>query len=68
MKVQKSTWLPALLLVYLGIMCCIGYPGYKSGQNSPAYYFGVILLTLFIIFLLRLFLLKREKMRKNDND
>lgn len=63
MKLRKSTLLPLLLLVYLGVMSYIGYPGYASGDYSPLYYFGVIAATLIVILLLHLSLKRRERLR-----
>ncbi|MCC8112587.1 MAG: hypothetical protein LIP03_01085 [Bacteroidales bacterium] len=68
MKIPKSTWLPLVLLAYLGVMSYIGYPGYKSGVNSPTYYFGVIGITLLIITLLHFTLRKRERMRREREE
>ncbi len=68
-KIKKSTWLPCLLLIYLTAMSVIGWRGYASGQNSALYYFGSIAFTLLVIFVLRLFLLKKERMAsKREND
>lgn len=67
-RINRSTLIPAILLVYLAVMSYIGYPGYLSGENSPAYYFGTILTTLFIIILLHFFIKKREKLRKERED
>lgn len=67
-KINKSILIPVILLVYLAVMSYIGYPGYLSGENSPAHYFGTILATLFIIILLHFFIKKREKMRKERED
>lgn len=66
---KKSTWLPCLMLIYLGVMSYIGRGEYQQGHY--AYYFGIIGASLFIIALLRIFLKKREhfeSMRKQDLD
>ena len=47
MKLQSSTLIPLLLLVYLGVMSYIGYPEFQQGHYL--YYFGVIGVTLLII-------------------
>ena len=51
---KKSTWLPLLLLIYLGIMCYIGRGEFYAGNSL--YYFGIIAATLFCILLLHIFL------------
>lgn len=62
MKLRRSTLIPAILLIYLGIMSCIGYPEFQQGHYL--YYFGVIGVTLVIIAFLHLFLRKRERQRE----
>lgn len=62
MKLHSSTIIPALLLIYLGVMSYIGFPEFRQGNYL--YYFGVIVVTLFIIALLHLFLKKRERIRE----
>lgn len=64
-KLKRSTLLPVLLLVYLGIMAYIGRGELYAGNY--AYYFTIIGLTLFFIFLLHIFLKKREKLQANRN-
>lgn len=59
MKIKRSNLIPAVLLVYLGVMSYIGYPEFQQGHYL--YYFGVIGVTLFIIAILRVFLKKRER-------
>ncbi len=59
MKIRRSTTIPLILLVYLGVMSYIGYPEFQQGHYL--FYFGVIGLTLAIILLLRIFLKKRER-------
>ncbi|MCI9607461.1 MAG: hypothetical protein HFJ94_04725 [Muribaculaceae bacterium] len=61
---KRSTVIPALLLVYLGVMCYIGRQQFYDGHYL--FYFGIIAATLLVIFLLRLTLLKREKDRENN--
>ncbi len=62
MKLRRSTLIPAILLLYLGVMSYIGYPEYQQGNYF--YYFGVIGVTLAIIAVLHLFLKKRERQQK----
>lgn len=69
MRAKKSTVLPFVLLVYLGIMAYIGWPAYANGQTSPLQYFGIIGLTLAIIILLHFSLKRRERLRRErEND
>ncbi len=62
MKLKLSTLIPILLLVYLMIMSYIGYPEFEHGNYL--YYFGVIGVTLVIIFLVHVYLKKREDLRE----
>lgn len=64
MKLRRSTVIPLILLVYLAVMSYIGFPEYQQGHYL--YYFGVIGVTLAIIWLLHLFLKKREKQRQRQ--
>ncbi|WP_297072113.1 hypothetical protein [uncultured Duncaniella sp.] len=64
MKLRRSTFIPSLLLIYLGVMSYIGYPEFQQGHYL--YYFGVIGVTLVIIAILHLFLKKRERLRENS--
>lgn len=64
MKLRRSTFIPLILLVYLAVMSYIGFPEYQQGHYL--YYFGVIGVTLVIIWLLHLFLKKREKQRQRQ--
>ncbi len=61
MKLRRSTFIPLILLVYLGVMSYIGFHEYQEGHYL--YYFGVIGVTLAIIALLHVFLKKRERQR-----
>lgn len=63
-KLPKSTLIPLLLVIYLAVMSYIGWGAYKSGQFSPAYYFGTIAGTLLVIVLLHFSLKRREKLRR----
>lgn len=38
-KIQRSTIVPLLLVVYLAVMSYIGYPEYEAGRMSALYYF-----------------------------
>lgn len=58
---KKSTLIPLLLTVYLAVMAGIGFPRFMTGEFTPVFYFGLIALTLSIIYLLRRNLLKRER-------
>ncbi len=62
MKLRRSTFIPLILLVYLGVMSYIGFHEYQEGHYL--YYFGVIVVTLAIIALLHFFLKKRERQRE----
>lgn len=62
MKLRRSTLIPSILLIYLGVMSYIGYPEFQQGHYL--YYFGVIGVTLVIIAILHLFLKKQERQRE----
>lgn len=64
MKVKRSVLIPAVLLVYLVVMACIGYPEYAAGRTSALYYFGVIAITLVVLVLLYFSLRRRECYRE----
>ncbi|MDE6310584.1 MAG: hypothetical protein K2L96_02050 [Muribaculaceae bacterium] len=64
MKIQRSTLIPLILLVYLAVMACIGWPDYASGRTSALFYFGVIAITLIILVLLHFNLKRRENLRR----
>ncbi len=64
---KKSTYIPLLLLVYLGVMSYIGRGELYAGNYL--YYFGIIGTTLLCIILLHFFMKKRDKLRKQrEND
>lgn len=66
---NKPIIIPLVLLIYLAIMCYIGYDGYASGEISALYYYGVITGSLLIIVLLHFSLKRRERLRKErEND
>lgn len=58
---RRSTVIPLILLVYLGIMAYIGRGEFQAGHYL--YYFGIIGATLACIIALRFFLLRRERLR-----
>lgn len=60
-RIKRSTFLPILLVAYLGVMAYIGRGELKAGNY--AYYFTIIGFTLVFIVLLHFFLKKREKGR-----
>ncbi|MCD8393428.1 MAG: hypothetical protein LUC85_01165 [Bacteroidales bacterium] len=60
---KRSTLIPSLLVLYLGVMSWIGYPAYASGEYSALYYFGIIGATLLVIALLAYHLRRRERER-----
>lgn len=66
MKIRRSTFIPAVLLIYLCVMSYIGYPEFQQGHYL--YYFGVIGVTLVLIVILHFFLKKRERMKENRSN
>ena len=58
---KKSTYIPLLLLVYLGVMSYIGRGEFFAGHYL--YYFGIIGATLLCIILLH-FMKKRDSLRR----
>ena len=63
MKLNRSTVLPVILLVYLGGMAIIGYKSVRTGETSLTTYILTIVVTLALIITLHFFLKKREKLR-----
>ena len=67
---KRSVVIPVILLIYLGVMSYIGRGELFAGHYL--FYFGVIGITLVVIYLLHLTLKKREKMheqsRKNGKE
>ena len=59
---KKSTYIPLLLVVYLAVMSYIGRGEFYSGNY--VYYFGIIGVTLLCIFLLHIFMKKRDRVRE----
>lgn len=68
MKIKKSTYIPAILLIYLAVMSVIGYKGLSTGQTSPLQYYCTIAATLAIIVLLHFFIKKRERLRREREE
>lgn len=64
MKIKRSTLVPLILAVYLGVMATLGYDEYASGRMSALYYFGVIGFTAVILILLHFNLKRRERLRR----
>lgn len=62
MKLRRSTVIPVLLLIYLAVMSYLGLPELRAGRY--AYYFGIIGVTLLLIYLLHVFLKKRENRKR----
>lgn len=63
---RRSNVIPAVLLVYLGIMAYIGRGEFQAGHYL--YYFGIIGATLACIIALRFFLRRRERLRTERED
>lgn len=61
---KRSTTIPLILVVYLGVMVYLGWPGYQNGETSPWLYFGGTAFTLAIIVLLHFNLKKRDEYRR----
>lgn len=62
MKIKKSTYLPAILLVYLLVMAYIGLPQLQRGEYLQ--YFSVFGISLAVIILLHFSLKRKERLRK----
>lgn len=63
---KKSTYIPLLLLAYLGVMSYIGRQEFFDGHYL--YYFGIIGTTLLCIILLHIFMKKRDRLRRQRED
>lgn len=63
-RIPRSTIVPVLLLVYLGVMAYIGWPEYAAGHTSALYYYGIIVVTLVCIVLLHFSLKRRDRLRR----
>ncbi len=59
---KRSTLIPLLLLIYLGVMAYIGRG--ELAQGRYLYYFGIIALTLVCIVALHFTLRRRERNRR----
>lgn len=59
---KKSNLITVILLIYLGVMAYIGWSKFISaGQYIE--YIAIILITLIVIFLLRIVLRKKERLK-----
>ena len=65
MKIKKSTFLPAILLIYLFVMAYIGRDLLFAGEY--VHYFSVFGVSLIVIVILHCTLKKREKMKERQN-
>ena len=63
-RFKRYDVVPILLFIYLGVMVCLGYPGYVTGTTSPMLYFGGTAITVVVIILLRYNLKKRTQYRR----
>ncbi|MBR1963709.1 MAG: hypothetical protein IKA19_03275 [Muribaculaceae bacterium] len=59
---KKSTIIPLALLAYLGVMAYVGLPIYREGRYL--YYFGIVGVSLLVIFLLHLSLKRKERLQR----
>lgn len=62
---RRSTVVPLMLLLYLGVMSYIGFDEFRKGNYT--YYFSIIGVTLVTIILLHFVLKRKEKLRDNRN-
>ncbi len=61
---RKANVLSAILILYLGVIAAIAYPRYEA-RGEWMGYFAIILGQLGIIFLLRFFTIRRDKMLRD---
>ncbi len=61
MKIKKSTFLPAVLFIYLLVMAYIGRGMYFRGEYFN--YFAIFGVSLLVIILLHFSLKKKERMK-----
>lgn len=61
-RLNRATLIPALLLVYLGVMAWIGRGELLAGHYL--YYFGIIIATLVCIVALHFVLKRRDRLRR----
>lgn len=62
-KIKRSALVPAILLAYLAVMAWVGFDNLRAGRLSLATYVATIVVTLGVIYLLHLFLKKRDRLR-----
>lgn len=65
---KRYNLIPLALAAYLGLMAWLGYPHWVVGEYSSLRYFGIIALSLVLIYLVRLNLLKRDRRRRQTRD
>lgn len=65
---KRSNTIPAILLIYLAVMAYLGLKGLRTGQTSLFAYIATIVVTLGVIFLLRKFLQRQERLRQERLD
>lgn len=65
MKIKKSTFLPAILLIYLFVMAYIGRDLLFASEY--VHYFSVFGVSLIVIVILHFTLKKREKMKERQD-
>lgn len=65
MKIKRYNLIPALLLIYLGVMAYMGRGMLTDGRQLE--FFGITGVTLVCIFLLRIMLRKRDAYRNRRN-
>ncbi|MGM9841385.1 MAG: hypothetical protein ACI31D_04195 [Candidatus Limisoma sp.] len=65
MKLKKSTYLPALLAVYLIVMATIGR---GLATTKPLEYYAVLAISTGVIVLLHFVLRKKERLAERKND
>ena len=64
-KIRRSVWMPCLLLIYLAGMTAWFAPSLIA-NGEIARLIVVFVSEIFIIGLLRMFLVKRERQQEND--
>lgn len=62
-RLNKSIVIPAVLLIYLGVMAYMAWPAYRAGEFPAWQYFGTIGLTLGIVVALHFIIKKRDQLR-----
>ncbi|NLX81149.1 MAG: hypothetical protein GXZ03_06260 [Proteiniphilum sp.] len=60
---KKHIYLPIALAVYAIVMAVIGYPKYKSSEQSMYQFWGVLAGTILLSVILHFILKRREKNR-----